>query len=128
MTSPPASDDAPDMQTGPKPYADQDLVYVDPETKTVVGKVEWTRNGNPRSLPYRKAADEAEPAEKPERGKDKDKPRKERRGPRGRKHYPFGTYRSMKGAFKLEGKQKKTEAGKTLDEVIEKALTEPFWD
>ena len=30
------------------PITDMDLVYVDPETKAVVGRVEWSRSGNPR--------------------------------------------------------------------------------
>jgi hypothetical protein len=34
----------------------------------------------------------------------------------------------MKRVYKLEGKQPKQESQKTLDEVIEKALQEPFWD
>lgn len=98
------------------PYRDDELVYVDPETKTVVGRIEWTRNGNPKSKPYiQKPAPDAKPGER-------------RRGS-GRKHYPWGTYKSMKGAFKLEGKQRKADnSGKTLEDVMEKALKEPFWN
>ncbi|MFA6522934.1 MAG: hypothetical protein WCS85_01015 [Candidatus Peribacteraceae bacterium] len=91
-------------------YKDDDLVYVDPDQKIVVGVLEWSRNGNPKSKPI--------PAEE-----------REREGRRGwRKHYPFGTYRSMKNAFRLEGKQRKEQGNLTLDDAIQKAMKEPFWD
>lgn len=95
----------------PQGYKDTDLVYVDPDTKSVIGAVEWSRNGNPKSKPF------VHPPV--------DKDGKERRF--GRKHYPWGTYKSMKGAFKLEGK-KKHEANKTLEDILPKALKDPFWD
>lgn len=117
MTTPPPPPPPPaipsDPVAAPTTYRDGDLVYVDPETKTVVGPVEWSRNGNPKSKTFVHP-----PSEKDEKGE-------RRRG--GRKHYPWGTYKAMKGAFKLEGK-KKYEANKTLDEVLEKALKEAFWD
>ena len=93
-------------------YKDGDLVYVDPDTRTVVGPLEWSRNGNPRSLPV------------------PPKPEKEKEGRRGsgKKYYPWGTYRSMKHVFRLEGKPVKTESTQTLDEAIAKAMTQPFWD
>jgi hypothetical protein len=34
----------------------------------------------------------------------------------------------MKNAYRLEGKQKRIDPGHTLDQVLEKALREPFWD
>ncbi|TSC57558.1 MAG: hypothetical protein Greene041619_1074 [Candidatus Peregrinibacteria bacterium Greene0416_19] len=96
-------------------FRDTDLVYVDPDARAVVSIVEWSRNGNPRSLtmPEKEAHD----------GKGE-----RRRGSSGRKHYPWGTYRSMKNVYRLEGKQKKPEPGKTLDQVIDRALQEAFWD
>jgi hypothetical protein len=94
-------------------YKDDDLVYVDPDAKIVVGRVEWNRNGNPKSLPWKE--------EKPVEGK-------EERKKSFRKQYPWGTYRSMKGVYKLEGKQKRTDPHKTLDDIMEKALKEAFWD
>lgn len=94
------------------PYKDDDLVYVDPENKTVVGRLEWSRSGNPKSLLM--------PA----------KEKEERRGggPRRKRYYPFGTYRSMKRIYQLEGKPKKREGGLSLDEALQKALKEAFWD
>lgn len=99
-------------------YKDDDLVYVDPELKLVIGIVEWSNNGRPKSRTMQKAV-----AEDPEEG---DKEKKGR--PHRLRNYPWGTYRSMKRVFKLEGKRKQAENQKTLDEVIEKALNEPFWD
>lgn len=99
------------------PYKDDDLVYVDPDTKSVVGPVEWSRNGNPKQMPV--PAREEAPAEK---GKG------ERRRGSGRKFYPWGTYRSMKRVYRLEGKPAKNEPSGSLDEVIEKALKDPFWE
>ena len=101
-TDPPAS-----------PFTDYDLVYVDPDTNSVVGKVEWNKNGNPKTRPY-----VAPPAP----------PGKEERRRSWRKFYPWGTFRSMKNVFKVEGKQRKKEPTKTLNEVIEVALKEPYWD
>jgi hypothetical protein len=104
-------------------YKDDDLVYVDPDTRTVVGMVEWNKNGNPKSMPVKEeaAAPEGTPAT------DKKGDKKERRRS-GRKYYPWGTYKSMKNIYRLEGKQKKTEPNKTLDQVIDIALEQPFWD
>ncbi len=90
-----------------------DLVYVDPETNSVVGPLEWSRNGNPKPLPY--VAKEPEPGSKERRRS-------------WRKYYPWGTYRSMKNVFKVDGKPRKKEPTKTLEQVIEVALKEPYWD
>lgn len=88
----------------PMQYGDDALVYVDPETKTVLGPLEYGKNGNPKSLPYKK---------------------EEASGERSwRKYYPWGTYRSMKRAFRLEGKVREEESGGTLDEVLPKLLND----
>ncbi|MBI3331356.1 hypothetical protein HYZ99_00165 [Candidatus Peregrinibacteria bacterium] len=94
----------------PTGYSDDQLVYVDPDARTVVGPVEWSKSGNPKPLPMKKDEEQGE----------------KRRG--GRKFYPWGTYKSMKRVFKLEGKQGKVQPDKTLDQVIVKALEQPFWD
>ena len=107
----------------PQVYKDDDLVYVDPRLRIVVGRVEWSVSGKPKSLQMKDTV-EGEGEEEPAK---KDVKEKQRR-PRRLRNYPWGTYRSMKRLFKLEGKQPKTEANKTLDEVLEKALKEPFWD
>ena len=54
--------------------------------------------------------------------------RSEKRRKQRQRYYPWGTYRSMKKIYKLEGKPKAVENLKTLDEVLERALREPFWD
>ncbi len=105
-------------------YKDDDLVYVDPETKTVVGLVEWLPNGKSKAMPMKDA--------KPEAADDEDDGKaaggKGRARPRRIRYYPWGTYRSMKRVYKLEGKPPRVESQNTLDDVIEKALKEPFWD
>ena len=93
-------------------YKDEDLVYADPENRVVVGPVEWNRNGNVKPLLM--------PPRKNEKGE-------ERKGG-GKRFYPWGTYKSMRNAYRLEGKQKRVDPGHTLEQVIEKALKEPFWD
>ena len=103
----------PDDLTPAAIYTDEDLVYVDPETRTVIGKVEWDKNDNPKALLM------------PERAPT---PGKERRRGGGKRFYPWGTYRSMKNMFRLEGKRKKEEPTGTLDEIMVKALREPYWD
>ncbi len=114
-------------------YQDDDFVYVDPETKSVVGKVEWDKNGLPKPLKYVPPEPKAAPIApapvaadknaKPVVGA-KDKPRRSF----SRKFYPWGTYRSMKKVFKVEGKMKEPEPNRTLEEVMPKAISEPFWE
>ena len=96
-------------------YKDDDLVYVDPETRSVIGMVEWGKNDKPKSKPYVAATPKTAP-----------KPGEK---PKGfwRKFYPWGTYRSMKRIYKVEGKIKDAEPNKTLEEVLPKALHEAFW-
>ncbi len=77
-------------------YNDDDLVYVDPEAKSVVGEVELNDNGNPKSLPYQQSAEKKS----------------------WRKFYPLGTFRSMKKAFRLEGKKSEEDGDLTIDEAL----------
>ena len=79
-----------------QPYNDDDLVYVDPETRSVVKRVETDENGNTKPLPYQSAL-----------GKE-----------RWRKFYPWGTYRSMKKTYRLEGKRKELDGNLALDDVL----------
>ncbi len=100
------------------PYSDDELVYVDPDARAVVGKVEWTKNGEkPKSM-----AIPASPAAESTR-KAGERPRRSHR-----KYYPWGTYRSMKRAFKIDGAAKEAEPNRPLDEVLPKAVKDPFWD
>ena len=92
--------------------------------------VEFTKAGNPKPLLMKEAVEEEEDDEpktdvKADATKGKDRPK---RRVRRQRFYPWGTYRSMKRIYKLEGKIPRTENTKTLDEVMEKALVEPFWD
>lgn len=107
-------------------YKEDDLVYVDPDLRTVVGLVEWQPNGRPKALLMKE--DEALEEEETKEGAPRPVKGKVRKGPPRKRYYPWGTYRSMKRVYKIEGKQPKQESQKTLDEVIEKALKEPFWD
>ncbi|MCF7844834.1 MAG: hypothetical protein K9M03_03345 [Kiritimatiellales bacterium] len=104
-------------------YKDDDFVYVDPRTKEVKGIVEWTKDGNakPLLMEERKVDPEAENTEP------KDKKPIINRKPR-KQYYPWGSYRTMKKLYKLEGKEKEAERHQTLDGAIEKSLKEPFWD
>ncbi len=87
----------------PKPaFRDDELVYVDPDSRSVIGPIEWSKNGNPKSMPVPPKVTE----EKGGRRRNE------------RKHYPWGTYRSMKHAFNLEGKQRKSAEGIPLEEAI----------
>jgi hypothetical protein len=101
----------------------------------VVGLVEFSKAGNPKSLLMKEEeVEEEEGAEKPAAaaaapakgrgGKDRGPRRRVRR----QRFYPWGTYRSMKRIYKIEGKVIREEHQRTLDEVMEKALKEPFWD
>ena len=96
----------------PGTYKDDDLVYVDPDLKIVVGPVQWSNAGRPKSLPV------------PET------PVGEKEGRRGRrrKFYPWGTYRSMKKIYKIEGKTRSEAPQLSLDDAIQRAMKEPYWN
>lgn len=94
-------------------YKDDDLVYVDPRTRTVIGKVEWSNGGKPKSLPMK------------EEEEDEDDNGKRRRRQR---YYPWGTFRSMKRLYKIGERKIEEDRRITLDEAIEKSSKEPFWN
>jgi hypothetical protein len=108
-------------------YKDDDLVYVDPGSRTVVGIVEWNVNGRPKPLQMKEEAPTDVPSEEGT-PQPTDKRKLMIKRPRRIRYYPWGTYRSMKNVYKIEGKQPRQESTHTLDQVIEKALQEPFWD
>ncbi len=103
-------------------YADGDFVYVHPDERRVVGRVEWTKTGNAKPLAMPQDEVVVEEEQKPTKGKGRGAPRRRKR------YFPWGTYKSMKAIYKLEGKAKRDEPRRTLDEAIEKAVAEPFWD
>ena len=98
----------------PATYSDDALVYVDPDAKKVVGLLEWNAKGNPKPLKI------PEPTE--------EELKKGARRRMGDRFYPWGTYRSLKRVYQLDGKQKRIEGGKTLDEILPKALENAFWN
>lgn len=100
------------------PYLDTDFVYVDPHTKTVVGKVEFNANGEPIV--------KWQPPREPKPGKEKEKDGFERKPKK--RAYPWGSYKTMRKLYKLEGKEKEAERTITLNDVIEKAVKEPYWN
>jgi hypothetical protein len=50
------------------------------------------------------------------------------RRPRRERMYPWGTYRSMKRLYKLEGKVIEERPSLPLEEAIAKCQEQPFWD
>ncbi len=137
------------LSTDQPVYQDDDLVYVDPDARAVIGRVEFDEKGMPKKLarPPREFApatpgtpvpaatadadsdDDDEPAPAPAAPQGRGRGGRERR-PRKPKvrYYPWGTYRSMKKIFKVAGKVPETRGQSTLDEVLPKALSEAFWD
>ncbi|MBU0458050.1 hypothetical protein KJ652_03835 [Patescibacteria group bacterium] len=95
-------------------YKDDDLVYIDPNKRVVIGMVEWDKNGNAKKLEMKEVVD-------PEKGEKK-------RFRKGKRYYPWGTYKTMKKIHKLEGKEKEPDKHQTLEEAMEMAQKEPFWD
>ncbi len=127
----PPSTDAP-APSANGPYKDDDLVYVDPESRTVVGRVEWSNTGRPKSLerPSKVVEEDDDDGKEKASANPKDKGKRggrPMRKPRVR-YYPWGTYRSMKKLFKIEGKVPEVRGNATLDDVLPKALNEAFWD
>lgn len=108
-------------------YKDDDLVYVDPESRSVVGLVQFLPNGNSKPLAMQKPVEEADEEEEKPAAKGGKPARGRVRKPRVR-YYPWGTYRSMKKIYKIEGKIIGEPPTATLDEIMEKALKEPYWD
>ena len=108
-------------------YKDDDLVYVDPRTRTIIGKVEWLSSGNPKSLPMKDEprADAIPGIAKAGAGDEEDDTSKRRRRTR---YYPWGTYKSMRKLYKVGDWRPSEDKRITLDEAMEKAMKEPYWD
>ncbi len=107
-------------------YKDDDLVYVDPKERVVVGRVEFDAKDIPKPLAMKVATEEVDDEEEKPAAKPGTKGRGVRK-PRVR-YYPWGTYRSMKKIYKIEGKIHNEPPTATLDEIMEKALQQPYWD
>ena len=89
----------------PAAFQDDELVYVDPESRSVVGKVEWTKEGDAKSVPYKNAEGKGH----------------------WRKFFPFGTYKAMKNTYRIEGKRIEKDADMTLDEALPQLLEDKFF-
>ena len=94
-------------------FSDTDFLYIDPEKRTVVGPVQWSRVGS------------AKPLLKPEEPQAEDS---RRRWSRRKEYYPWGSYRSLKRLYHLEGKEKEEERTQTLDQALERSLKEAYWE
>jgi|SRR3989338_4921116 len=94
-------------------YKDGDLVYVDPEKKAVIKPVEWGVDGTPKKLEV-PSVDEAAPGNI--------------RRKKTKRFYPWGTYKTMKKVYGLEGKEKETVKNSDFDTAIQKAASEAYWD
>ena len=62
-------------------YKDEDLVYVDPETRTVVGPVEWSKSGNPKPLEVREKESDEKDKKEERRRSGRNYPEPRRRSP-----------------------------------------------
>lgn len=102
----------PAKEPAPVTYKDEDLVYVDPDKRCVVGFVEWSNGGKPKPLLMKEEVVVEE--EEPKAGA---KPRRMHK--RRDRYYPWGTYRSMKRIYKIEGKHRDERPQLTLDAAME---------
>ena len=102
-------------------YADDDLVYVDPENRKIIGPVEWTKDGKVKPLVMKEKEDKETEETKEKKSKPKRRSTKKR-------YYPWGTFRSVKKLYNTHGKTKEVENYKSFDTALQKALKEPFWD
>ncbi|OGJ69626.1 hypothetical protein A3G69_01490 [Candidatus Peribacteria bacterium RIFCSPLOWO2_12_FULL_53_10] len=98
------------------PYTDDDLVYADPEKRVIISKVEFGKNGNAKPL---QMPDVVRPVKEGEERRHS-KPRK--------RFYPWGTYRSMRKLYKIDGGVVEADRRITLDDAMVKSSKEPFWN
>lgn len=97
-------------------YQDNELVYADPEKRVIVGKVEFGKNGNAKPLQM------PEVIRPPKEGDER------RRGKPRKRFYPWGTYRTMRKLYKIDGGVVEADRQITLDLAMEKSAKEPFWN
>jgi|SRR3989338_6799653 len=104
-------------------YRDDDFVFVDPDARAVVGIVQWDKNGQPIPLERTGTAEREE-------GETQAPPGTGRRARRRRRkqYYPWGSYRTMKKIYRLEGKVKESEGQQALAEILPRATEQPYWD
>ena len=106
------------MSDDTTPYNDEDLVYVDPKQKAVLGRVEWSNKGNSKPKEMEETEEDAFEDKKEAKGKFKKRKRL----------CPWGTYKTMQKIYRIEGKEREIENYKTIDEAMDLAVKETFWD
>lgn len=87
-------------------YDDSALVYVDPDSRTIIGRVEW-ENDEPKKLTREQTGDRAKNIK--------------------RMYYPYCTVRSAKH-FLWKKRPLQEDRKLSLDDALQKAVMEPFWD
>ncbi len=85
---------------------EETFVYVDQDTRSIIGPVEWAPSGNVKPL---KRPQDAE-------------------GRRRGETYLWGSVRSVKKALNVGGRHRGEEAHRPLEEAIELSNKEPYWD
>ena len=109
-------------------YADDALVYVDPRNRTVIGPVEWGKDEKPVPLEMEMLEEDSKPSAEASGGKEAAGKKFRRRKKDRKRYYPWGTYRTMKRLYRIEGKERDVENYITLDEAIAKSMEEPYWN
>ena len=97
-------------------YSDDDLVYADPEKRVIIGKVEFGKNGSAKPLQMPEVVRSVKEGDERRHSK----PRK--------RYYPWGTYRSMRKLYKIDGGIVEADRRITLNDAMEKSAKEPFWN
>lgn len=100
-------------------YNDADFLYFDPKTRAVIGPVQWTKEGN--VLPRERPEEPEQPA------KEGAPPRRIHRH-REKEYYIWGSYRTLKRLYNIEGKVKDAERTQTLDEAMQRSSSEAYWE
>ena len=112
--------------------SDNDFVYVDPNRRVIIGPVEWLPSGRAKAIPIptpEENVEEVKPSSAETTGAKKDAKREERRRkPRKKQYYPWCSYRTAKRVYRVEGKEKEAERSRPLEEAMQKAVVEPYWD
>ena len=81
-------------------FQDDDLVYVDPAAKSVLGLVQFDVDGNPVSRTYE--------------------------GEGRYTNYPWGSYRAMKKAFRIDGKGRDGDQAMPFDDYLNAVLQDSY--
>ena len=93
-------------QIAAEEYQDNPLVYGDPHARTVIGLVEW-EGDEPKKLPREQTGDTAKKMKQ--------------------MYYPYCTIRTAKH-FLWKKRPSQEDRTLSLDEALQKAVMEPFWD